>query len=153
MDLTVRPIVQADKADWRFLFDGYNAFYGRSGDTALASEIVETTWERFFDDDEPVFALVAGQEGKLVGLVQYLFHRSTTAIQPSCYLQDLFTLPEARGRGVGRALIQAVYEKARQDGAARVYWLTHETNVGARKLYDEVAENSGFIVYRKMMEG
>ena len=115
MDLTVRPIVQADKADWRFLFDGYNAFYGRSGDTALASEIVETTWERFFDDDEPVFALVAEQEGKLVGLVQYLFHRSTTAIQPSCYLQDLFTLPEARGRGVGRALIQAVYEKARQE--------------------------------------
>jgi GNAT superfamily N-acetyltransferase len=83
--------------------------------------------------------------------VHYLFHRSTIAIQPNCYLQDLFTTADARGKGVGRALIDGVYEQARLAGSPRVYWLTHETNHTARQLYDKVAENSGFIVYRKML--
>ncbi len=148
-DLVIRPIDRGDQAGWRPLFDGYNAFYGREGPTALAEETVATTWGRFFDAAEPVHAFVAEQEGRLVGLVHYLFHRSTTAIGPICYLQDLFTAPDLRGGGVGRALIEAVYAAAKAAGADRVYWQTHETNRVAMRLYDQVAAKSGFLVYRK----
>jgi GNAT superfamily N-acetyltransferase len=149
--LTIRPIARHDYEQWLPLWDGYNAFYERSGPTALDGEITRTTWQRFFDAYEPVHALVAESDGRLLGLVHYLFHRSTTAIQPNCYLQDLFTSADARGKGVGRALIDGVYERARLAGSPRVYWLTHETNHTARLLYDKVAEDSGFIVYRKML--
>jgi GNAT superfamily N-acetyltransferase len=94
-------------------------------------------------------ALVAEDSGKLLGLVHFLFHRSTTQIALTCYLQDLFTVEEARGKGVGRALINAVYQHAAAAGSPRVYWQTHETNSVAMRLYDKVAEKSGFIVYRK----
>lgn len=93
--------------------------------------------------------LVAEQDGRLLGLTHYLFHRSMIAIEPVCYLQDLFTVPEVRGQGVGRALIAAVYDRARLAGSGRVYWHTHQTNVTAQALYDTMAEKSGFIVYRK----
>ena len=148
-ELTVRPIEQGDFAAWAPLWEGYNAFYGRSGPTALPDEITRTTWRRFFDEGEPVHALVAERDGRLVGLVHYIFHRSTTMIGPICYLQDLFTDASARGGGVGRALIEAVYAKARAAGSSRVYWQTHETNQTAMRLYDQVAEKSGFLVYRK----
>ncbi|TIR25562.1 MAG: GNAT family N-acetyltransferase [Mesorhizobium sp.] len=148
--LAVRPITRQDYEQWLPLWDGYNAFYGRSGPTALAGEITQMTWSRFFDAYEPVHALVAEREGNLLGLVHYLYHRSTTSITPSCYLQDLFTTQAARGQGVGRTLIEDVYERAREAGANRVYWLTHETNHTAMQLYDKVAEKSGFVVYRKM---
>jgi GNAT superfamily N-acetyltransferase len=147
--VTVREIARADYAAWRPLFDGYNAFYGREGPTALAEEITAVTWDRFFDLAEPVHALVAERDGQVIGLVHYLFHRSTTAIELICYLQDLFTSADARGGGVGKALIEAVYARAQAAGSHRVYWLTHETNATARRLYDHVAENSGFLVYRK----
>lgn len=150
-NLTIRPVARHDYEQWLPLWDGYNAFYGRSGPTALDPEITRTTWQRFFDAYEPVHALVAESDGRLLGLVHYLFHRSTIAIAPNCYLQDLFTTAEARGKGVGRALIDGVYERARLAGSPRVYWLTHETNHTARQFYDKVAENSGFIVYRKML--
>ena len=94
-------------------------------------------------------ALVAERDGELLGLAHYLFHRSTIMIAPTCYLQDLFTAESARGQGIGRALIEAVYERARAAGASRVYWQTHETNRTAMALYDRVAERSGFLVYRK----
>jgi GNAT superfamily N-acetyltransferase len=149
--LSVRPIAREDHARWLPLWDGYNAFYGRSGPTALDPEVTATTWTRFFDVDEPVHALVAEADGRLLGLAHYLFHRSTTAVGPSCYLQDLFTVEAARGRGVGRALIEAVYGRAKAAGAPRVYWQTHETNATAMALYDRVAERSGFLVYRKML--
>nr|WP_210427775.1 GNAT family N-acetyltransferase [Dyella sp. SG609] len=132
------------------MWDGYNAFYGRSGPTALPEEITRTTWERFFDEGEPVHALVAESGGALLGLAHYLFHRNTTAIGLNCYLQDLFTAEAARGRGVGKALIEAVYAQARQAGSPRVYWHTHHTNATAMRLYDQVAEHSGFVVYRKL---
>ena len=148
-DLVIRPIREGDYDAWRPLWDGYNAFYGRSGPTALGEDITATTWRRFFDAGEPVHALVAERDGKLVGLVHYLFHRSTTAIGLNCYLQDLFTDAGARGGGVGRALIEAVYAAARAAGSHRVYWQTHETNQTAMRLYDQVAEKSGFVVYRK----
>jgi len=146
---SIRAIAQEDYDQWLPLWDGYNAFYGRSGPTALPAEVTAITWARFFDADEPVHALVAERDGELIGLAHYLFHRTTTAIAPLCYLNDLFTSEAARGKGVGRALIEAVYLQARQAGAARVYWQTHETNATAQALYDKIAERSGFIVYRK----
>jgi len=147
--VVIRDISPSDHEQWLPLWDGYNAFYGRSGPTALPSEITAATWKRFFADDEPVYALVAELDGRLVGLTHYLFHRSTTLLAPICYLQDLFTVSEMRRTGVGRALIEAVYRRAEQAGSARVYWQTHETNQVARRLYDQVAERSGFIVYRR----
>jgi GNAT superfamily N-acetyltransferase len=147
--LRVRPLVAGDLAEWTKLWDGYNAFYGREGRTALPSEVTQTTWSRFFDASEPVHALVAEVEGTLVGLVHYLFHRSTIQIETTCYLQDLFTAEAARGRGVGRALIEGVYERAGAAGSSRVYWHTHATNAQARQLYDKLAENTGFLVYRR----
>lgn len=149
-DLLVRPVTRQDYDQWLPLWDGYNAFYGRSGPTALAADITRTTWERFFDAYEPVNALVAESGGQLLGLTHYLFHRSTISIAPNCYLQDLFTTEAARGKGVGRALINGVYERAQLAGSPRVYWLTHETNHTAMELYNKVADHSGFVVYRKM---
>ena len=147
-DLSIRPVTRVDYNQWLPLWNGYNAFYGRSGPTALPTEITQITWARFFDAYEPLFALVAETNGHLVGLAHYLFHRSTTTITPICYLQDLFTSEPARGKGVGKALIKAVYEQAKNTGTTRLYWHTHESNKTARRLYDQVAENSGFIVYR-----
>ena len=143
----VRPIKQDDFEAWQPLWDGYNAFYGRKGETALTPEITKATWQRFFDVDEPVFALVAESEAKLVGLTHYLFHRSTTRIELTCYLQDLFTEDGERGRGVGRSLIEGVYQAAAARGIKRVYWQTHETNAAGRLLYEKVAKHAGFIVY------
>lgn len=146
--IQVRPVQATDRAGWQPLWDGYNAFYGRAGETALPAEVTQTTWTRFFDADEPVHALVAEDEtGQLLGLVHYLYHRSTTRIELTCYLQDLFTTPEARGQGVGRALIEGVYGAARQAGTKRVYWQTHTTNATGRALYDKVAQHLGFIIY------
>ncbi|HEX8888394.1 MAG TPA: GNAT family N-acetyltransferase [Pyrinomonadaceae bacterium] len=147
--LIIRPVAPEDYTQWERLWQGYNKFYGRTGATALPLEITRVTWGRFFEDSEPVHALVAEVDGRLLGLVHYIFHRSTIMIEPTCYLQDLFTSEEARGRGVGRALIESVYERARAAGASRVYWQTHETNLTAMRLYDQVAERSGFVVYRK----
>ncbi len=145
--LIIRPIADADRQAWERLWAGYNAFYDRAGATALAPEITQALWERFFDPGEPVFGLVAQQADEVVGLVHYLFHRSTSRIEPVCYLQDLFTSPELRGRGVGRALIEGVYARARDAGAKRVYWQTRDTNTAGRLLYDQVARHAGFIVY------
>lgn len=145
----VRPVTPDDYDQWLRLWEAYNAFYGRSGPTALPLEITLRTWSRFFDGYEPVHALVAESEEKLIGLTHYIFHRSTISVGPNCYLQDLFTSEPARGKGVASALITEVCEQARAAGSPRVYWQTHETNLTAMKLYDNVAERSGFVVYRK----
>ena len=145
MTLLIRKLQPTDRAAWEPLWQGYLTFYKR----ALRPEVTEKTWSRFFDTAEPVHALVAEGQGRLVGLVHYLFHRSTWMIEPACYLSDLFTSEAARGQGVGRALIEAVAAQARAAGAGSLYWLTHETNTTARTLYDKLAERSGFIQYRK----
>jgi GNAT superfamily N-acetyltransferase len=149
--LQVRPVRPNDFAGWKPLWDGYNAFYGRKGETALPDAITSMTWARFFDGFEPMHALVAEQGDQLLGLTHYIFHRSTISLGPVCYLQDLFTVEASRGRGVGRALIEEVYRRAVDAGCSRVYWNTHKTNVTAMKLYDKVAEESGFLVYRKAL--
>lgn len=145
--ISTHPIRIEDYDQWRRLWEGYNAFYGRSGETALPDQITATTWARFHDPNEPVHASVAEIDGRIVGLVHYLFHRSTTRLNSVCYLQDLFTEPSVRGKGVGRRLIQLVYENARSAGSSRVYWQTQTTNQAGRMLYDKVAEHVGFIVY------
>ncbi|WP_282610702.1 GNAT family N-acetyltransferase [Pelagibius sp. Alg239-R121] len=148
-DTTVRVPSQSEFDPWLRLWEGYNSFYKRAGPTAVPDEVTRMTWDRFFDPSEPVHALVAVRDGKLVGLVHYIFHRNTTMLGPNCYLQDLFTDETTRGKGIGRALINAVYDRAKAAGAIRVYWHTHETNETAMKLYDKVAEHSGFVMYRK----
>ena len=151
MSLTIRPVALEDFPQWLPLWNGYNAFYGREGDTALAPGITQMTWSRFFDAYEPVHGLVAEEDGALLGMTNYLFHRSTTLIGPNCYLQDLFTTPAARGKGVGRALIEGVADRAREAGCPRIYWQTHTTNAAGRMLYDKVAQHAGFIVYTKTL--
>jgi GNAT superfamily N-acetyltransferase len=144
----VRRIAAQDKTQWIALWDGYNAFYGRSGDSALPLDVTETTWSRFFDPDEPVEALVACSGSELVGLAHYVLHRTTTAVGHTCYLQDLFTRSDQRGRGIARLFVENVCAEAHTAGAHRVYWQTHRTNKLARTLYDRIAQNLGFIVYR-----
>jgi GNAT superfamily N-acetyltransferase len=146
-EFLVRPVQPADYGQWRRLWDAYNRFYGRDGISALAEDITAATWKRFFLPQERVNALVAEERGQVVGIAHYLFHRSTSRLNEVCYLQDLFTVEELRGRGVGRQLINAVYEAARVAGSSRVYWQTQATNTAGRALYEKLAEHKGFIVY------
>ena len=140
----VRAIERGDRAQWTPLWRAYLDFYR----VQWSDEVAHVTFARIFDPLEPVHALVADREGELIGLTHYLFQRSTWLINSQCYLQDLYVSEAARGGGVGRALIAAVVHSAKEAGAARVFWNTHETNAVARRLYDKVAERSGFIQYR-----
>jgi GNAT superfamily N-acetyltransferase len=151
-NVQIRAIRKSDYEAWRPLWDAYNAFYKRSGPTALPESTTAATWDRFFDPAEPVFAVVAEEGGRMVGIVHYLYHRSTSRLNGVCYLQDLYTVEDRRGAGIGRALINAVYAAARAAGSSRVYWQTQRSNTGGRLLYDKVAthdEAAGFIVYSK----
>jgi GNAT superfamily N-acetyltransferase len=146
-DITVRPARPNDRAAWDPLWQGYLTFYKSS----LAPEITDATWKRFFDPIEPLHALVAVREGKLVGFTHYLLHRSTWAPVCYCYLEDLFVEPSLRGGGTGRKLIAATEVAARAAGASRLYWMTHETNETAQLLYNKVADRPGFVQYRKKL--
>jgi GNAT superfamily N-acetyltransferase len=150
-DIQIRAAMPDDHDAWLPLWEAYNVFYGNVGEKALPAEVTATTWGRFFDAYEPVHALVAERDGALLGFTHYLFHRSTSLIAPTCYLEDLFTVEAARGQGVGGALIEGVYAAARAAGVSRVYWLTQEGNATARRLYDRIAEKSDFIVYDKAL--
>jgi GNAT superfamily N-acetyltransferase len=143
----IRSITNTDYAEWLPLWNGYNAFYGRQGDTALDLNITQTTWARFLNDYEPVHAFVAEHDGHLVGLVHFIFHRSTSRLNNVCYLQDLYVKKDLRGAGIGRQLIKAVYDAALTAESTRVYWQTQDSNVAGRTLYDKVAKHMGFIVY------
>jgi GNAT superfamily N-acetyltransferase len=143
-DITIRPLEQSDHADWRRLWTNYLTFY----ETRLPDEVYAKTWERLFapDEFEPK-GFIALLDGKAVGLTHYLYHRSGWSLVNNCYLQDLFSAPAARGKGVGAALIEAVRQEAAKAGVTNVYWMTHETNATARRLYDHVARRTGFIEY------
>jgi GNAT superfamily N-acetyltransferase len=145
---TIRPLLPEDRAEWEPLWAGYQSFY----QVQIPAATTESTWRRLQDPHMPVHALGAFRDERLVGIVHYLFHLSTWTEGPYCYLQDLFTAPDARGLGVGRALIEAVAAAARGAGASRVYWLTHESNSQAMALYDQVATRSGFVQYRRLIE-
>ena len=140
----VRAIRRGDRERWAPLWRAYLDFYRAQ----WSLEVANATWARIFDPLEPVHAVVAERDGELIGFSHYLFQRSTWLINPQCYLQDLYVGEAERGGGVGRALIGAVVAAAKDAGAARVFWNTHETNAVARRLYDAVAERSGFIQYR-----
>jgi GNAT superfamily N-acetyltransferase len=143
-DITIRPLVEGDHEAWRSLWTAYLTFY----ETKLPEEVYQSTWTRLFDGGpfEPR-GLIAEMDGRAVGLTHYMFHRSCWALVDNCYLQDLFAAPEARGRGVGTALIEAVRKAAAERDVTNVYWMTHETNAKARRLYDHVARRTGFIEY------
>jgi GNAT superfamily N-acetyltransferase len=143
--VVIKPISEDERAAWDPLWADYLTFYK----AALAPDITDTTWQRFHDPAEPMFILGGYVDGRLTGFVHYLFHRSTWAPNAYCYLEDLFVSEEARGLGIGRALIEAVYDKAQQAGASRVHWLTNTSNAQARILYDQVADHLGFIQYRR----
>jgi GNAT superfamily N-acetyltransferase len=145
-DIVIRPIRTDERADWEPLWKGYQAFYK----VVISDETSAVTWARLHDPAEPMGVLGAYVDGRLRGIVHYLFHRSCWSVGDYCYLQDLFVAEDARNLGLGRALIAAVEEKARAAGASRVHWLTHETNTDARALYDKLAERPGFIQYRKL---
>jgi GNAT superfamily N-acetyltransferase len=146
---TVRLVEAADYNDWRVLWDGYNAFYGRAGETALPAHITQATWAGFFDPTVPMQCFIATADDQLVGLAHLVFHHSTSREGLVCYLQDLFTAPCARGRGVARALVERTYATAQAGQCSRVYWTTHQSNKPARKLYDKLANFKGFVVYAK----
>ena len=143
-DIAIRPLEKSDHADWRRLWTAYLDFY----ETKLPEEVYATTWERLFSGGEfEPKGFIAHLDGKAVGLTHYLYHRSGWSLVNNCYLQDLFADPEARGKGVGAALIEAVRQEAAKIGVANVYWMTNEANATARKLYDRVARRTGFIEY------
>ena len=143
-ELAIRPLAPRDKPQWRDLWRDYLAFY----ETSRPDEIFELYFGRLLGDDPQDYsALVAEREGRLVGLAHYLFHRHGWSAENVCYLQDLYAAPEARGTGVGRALIEGVYAAADAAGCPGVYWLTQEFNETARRLYDRIGRVTPFVKY------
>ncbi|AAY95338.1 GNAT family N-acetyltransferase [Pseudomonas protegens] len=143
--IQIRPVTAADHSAWLPLWQAYLRFY----ETELADAVTQSTWQRFLDPSEPTNAALAWDGERAVGLVHFIYHRSNWSIESSCYLQDLLVTPDQRGTGVGRQLIEFVYTQAKQDGCAKVHWLTHETNATAIQLYERIAERPGFIQFRK----
>ena len=145
--IQIRRLAKTDQADWRKLWTAYLAFYETTG----PEEVYETTWKRLFTDGEfEPKGFLALLDDKPVGLTHFIYHRTCWALTNNCYLQDLFTDPDARGSGAGAALIAAVRDDAAAKGIKNVYWMTHETNATARRLYDRVARRTGFIEYDLM---
>jgi GNAT superfamily N-acetyltransferase len=142
---TIRAATAADHDAWLPLWRGYQAFYKVS----LPEATTRTTWQRLLDAAEPMHLALAELGGRVVGMVHFIEHRSCWSEANSIYLQDLFTEPGLRGKGVGRALIEHVYAQAAAMGCAKVHWLTHESNAEAMVLYNRIAERPGFVQYRR----
>ncbi|HYL01402.1 MAG TPA: GNAT family N-acetyltransferase [Steroidobacteraceae bacterium] len=146
--VSIKPLSPGDHAAWLPLWRGYQSFYK----VDIAAEISAVTWRRLNDPAEPMAGALAWSDAAAVGLVHHIRHRSCWTTDDYCYLQDLFVRPDFRGAGVGRRLIEYVYARAREQGLNRVYWLTHETNTVAMQLYDRIAERSGFVQYRRLLQ-
>jgi len=143
----IRPLQAGDREAWDRLWQGYQRFYR----VEIAPAVSDLTFKRLLDPAEPMHGALACEGEVPVGLVHYIFHRSTWTAGDYCYLQDLFVAEDVRGKGIGRKLVEHVYEAAARAGASRVHWLTHESNFDAMKLYDRIAERSGFLQYRKLL--
>ncbi len=144
--VTIRPLVAKDEAVWRDLWTAYLTFYKSS----VPETVYQSTFARLLGDDSADFnALVAEQDGRVVGLVHYLFHRHCWRVENVCYLQDLYADPSVRGTGIGRKLIESVYAAADDAGAPAVYWLTQDDNTAGRRLYDRVGQHTNFIKYQR----
>ena len=143
--VTLRPVTTQDHAAWLGLWQAYLHFY----ESELTEEVSLSTWQRLLDPNEPTHSALAWVDGKAVGMVNFIYHRSNWSIGNACSLQDLYVDSTQRGLGIGRQLIEHVYAKAKADNCAKVHWLTHETNATAISLYQQVAERSGFIQFRK----
>jgi len=139
-------LLRADERDaWQVLWKGYQEYYEVNLD-----DTTDSLWERLMaDDPDGPICLVAEDSGKLLGLVQYLFHGTTWSPKERIYLHDLYTVPASRGQGVGRKLIEAVYDAGRERGCDQVYWMTQDFNKAGRALYDNVANLTPFIKYMK----
>ncbi len=146
-DVQIRPVTAEDHAAWLPLWHAYLAFYK----TELDQSVSQMSWQRMLDPNEPTHASLAWQNGRAVGMVNFIYHRSNWSTNNACYLQDLFVIPELRGTGLGRLLIEHVYASAKADGCDKVHWLTHETNATAIQLYERIAERGGFIQFRKAL--
>lgn len=144
---TIRPATADDFDAWLPLWRGYQTFY----QTDIPDETTLTTWARLLAPAEPMHAALAEVDGVVVGFVHYIEHRSCWTTGNYMYLQDLFVAPGLRGGGVGRKLVDHVYREAAALGCSRVWWLTHETNTDAMRLYDQIASRSGFVQYRKLL--
>jgi len=140
----IRELNQADKTEWLFYWRSYIEFYK----TSIPESQYELTWSRLLDSNFNLYAFVAEVDEKICGLVHFTFQESTWAPKSFCLLEDLFVDPNVRGHGVGRALIDAVYEVAVKSGSSRLYWNTDATNEIARKLYDSYTSESGKVQYR-----
>lgn len=144
--VTLRSLRTQDKPQWAHLWQAYLAFY----ETTRPPEIYDLYFDRLLGTDpQDLNAIVAEADGKLVGLTHYLFHRHGWSVENTCYLQDLYTAPDARGMGLGRALIEAVYAEADAAGVPNVYWLTQDFNTQARQLYDRIGVKTPFIKYAR----
>ncbi|WGV22520.1 GNAT family N-acetyltransferase [Pseudomonas putida] len=143
--VTLRPVTAQDHAAWLALWHAYLRFY----ESELSDEVSLSTWQRLLDPTEPTHSVLAWVDGKAVGMVNFIYHRTNWSIGNACYLQDLYVDSAQRGLGIGRQLIEHVYARAKADNCSKVYWVTHETNATAISLYQQVAERSGFIQFRK----
>jgi GNAT superfamily N-acetyltransferase len=145
-EISIRPLHEDDKPDWHRLWTAYLDFY----ETTVSADVYEASFARLLShDDNEYKCLIAEVDGKPVGLAHFLYHRYMWTVENTCYLMDLFTDPDLRGKGVGRALIQAVHEAAKRDGVPTTYWQTQEFNYKGRTLYDQVATKTPFIIYEK----
>lgn len=145
--LEIRRLSAHDYETWLLLWEAYLTFYK----AAVPEDVTRQSFRRMLDEREPTFGALAWMDGRAVGMVHWIFHRSNWTLGDYCYLQDLYVSETSRGRGVGRSLIEHVCADARQAGCSSVYWLTHETNQAAMLLYDRVAEKTGFVKYRKAL--
>lgn len=146
--ITIHPLTTSDQQTWLALWQGYQAFYK----VEIAATTSQVTWRRLLDPDEPMYGALALVDGEAVGLVHWIFHRSSWTVGNYCYLQDLFVAAHQRGGGIGRQLIEHVYAAAKAANCSRVHWLTHESNDSAMQLYDRIAERPGFVQYRKRLD-
>ena len=147
--VSIMPLAMADHDQWYPLWRGYQAFYR----VDIAPEVSRVTWNRLLDPEEPMGGALAVDGATAIGLVHWIFHRSCWTVGNYCYLQDLFVAPDGRGQGIGRHLIEYVYDLAGAAGCSRVHWLTHESNAEAMLLYDRIGERTGMVQYRKLLAG